>query len=99
MKVRLSRVALRDLREIADYIAKDNPVGAYDFTEYLRQKALGLGAIPYAFPLVPRYERHGIRRRPCGNYLIFYRVEKSTVLIARILHAARDYEVLLFPLG
>ncbi|MEJ0049584.1 MAG: type II toxin-antitoxin system RelE/ParE family toxin [Rhodospirillales bacterium] len=99
MKVLLSRVAARDLREIADYIANDSPLAAYNFTEFLRQKALGLGSFPYAFPLVPRYERYGLRRRPCGNYLIFYRVEKNTVLIARVLHAARDYEALLFPRG
>jgi toxin ParE1/3/4 len=74
-------------------------LAAFKFTIYLRQKALGVGAIPYAFPLVPRYERRGIRRRVCGNYLIFYRVENGDVLIVRILHGARDYGPLLFPEG
>lgn len=35
------------------------------------------------FPLVPRYEGHGIRRRVHGNYLIFYRVaeqEERTII-------------------
>ena len=48
-------------------------------------------------PLVPRFERHGIRRRPYGDYLIFYRVEEDRVAIVHILHGARDYERLLFP--
>lgn len=48
-------------------------------------------------PLVPRYEHHGIRRRPQASYLIFYRIEDDRVVIIRILHGARDYEALLFP--
>ena len=99
MRVRLSRAAERDLREIASYIAKDSPLAAFKVTIFLRQKALGLGGIPYAFPLVPRYERRGIRRRVCGNYLIFYRVDEEIVLIVRVLHGARDYAPLLFPEG
>jgi toxin ParE1/3/4 len=56
-----------------------------------------LAQIPHAFPLVPRHERHGIRRRPIGNYLIFYRIEADRLVIVHILHGARDYEPLLFP--
>jgi plasmid stabilization system protein ParE len=63
----------------------------------LRAKAQQLGDMPRTFPLVPRYEHHGIRRRPFGEYLIFYRVEEDRVAIVHILHGARDYEALLFP--
>jgi plasmid stabilization system protein ParE len=87
------------LEEIAAFIAKDSPLAAYKFIAYLRAKALSLGDIPHAFPLVPRYERAGIRRRPCGRYLIFYRADEGAVSIVRILHSARDYEILLFPAG
>jgi toxin ParE1/3/4 len=53
--------------------------------------------MPRAFPPMPRYERHGIHRRPVGNYLIFYRIEAERVVIVYVLHGARDYESLLFP--
>lgn len=43
-----------------------------------------------------RYERHGIRRRVHGNYLIFYRVETAKVVIVHILHGAIDYGAILF---
>jgi len=46
-----------------------------------------------------RYEHHGIRRRPLGSYLIFYRVGIETVELVHILHGARGYEPLLFPEG
>jgi toxin ParE1/3/4 len=50
-----------------------------------------------AIPLVPRYEHLGIRRRPFGNYLIFYRIGADAIEVVHILHGARDYEPLLFP--
>jgi plasmid stabilization system protein ParE len=53
--------------------------------------------MPYAFPLLFRVERFGIRRRPVGKYLILYRIDQDRVGIVRILHGARDYERLLFP--
>lgn len=99
MKVVLSRAAQADLREIAYYIARDNKVRAISFVRELQAKAQDTGRIPRAFPLVPRYEHHGIRRRSFGAYLIFYRIEDDRVAIVRILYGARDYETLLFPDG
>jgi plasmid stabilization system protein ParE len=99
MKVVLSRAAKASLREIALYIARDNPVRARSFVAELRAKAVDTGDIPRAFPLVPHYEQYGIRRRPFGSYLIFYRVEASRVVIVDIIHGARHYEALLFPNG
>jgi len=53
--------------------------------------------MPKGFPLVPRYEHLGIRRRVHGNYAIFYRVESKQMMVIHILHGARDYEAILFP--
>jgi plasmid stabilization system protein ParE len=47
--------------------------------------------------LVPRYEKHDIRHRVHGNYLIFYRVEAGKVIVIHILHGAMDYAKVLFP--
>ena len=44
---------------------------------------------------MPRYERHRIRHRVHGNYLIFYRVEVETVIVIHVLHGAMDYGELL----
>ncbi len=99
MRVVLSRDAEADITEIALFIAKDNKARALSFTQELRQAARQLSEMPRAFPLVPRYEHHAIRRRPYGNYLILYRIERDYVAILRVLHGARDYEALLFPLA
>ena len=53
--------------------------------------------MPERHPLLPRYQRSGIRRRIYGRYLIFYRVEEDTVQIVHVLHGAMDYEAILFP--
>jgi toxin ParE1/3/4 len=99
MKVVLSEQAKADLREIGLFIARDNKTRARSFVRELQAKARDTGDIPRAFPLIPRYEHHGIRRRPHGDYLIFYRVDEDgeCLSIIHILHGARNYEALLFP--
>ena len=78
MIVHLSAEAGYDLETIGDYIARDNPVRALSFLHELRAKCLGLAEIRERFPLVPRFETSGVRRREHGDYLIFYRVEART---------------------
>jgi plasmid stabilization system protein ParE len=97
MRVVLSGEAKTDLREIGFFIARDNKIRARSFVRELQAKAHDVGNMPRAFPPIPRYEHHGIRRRPYRDYLILYRIEDSRISIVRILHGARDYEALLFP--
>lgn len=96
MKVRFTAEAKADLQQIGDYIAKDNPRRALAFVDELEQKCLTLATSPEAFPLAPRYETHGVRRRVHGSYLIFYRVEAEQVVIVHVLHGATDYAAILF---
>ena len=39
--------------------------------------------------------RPGLRSFPVGNYIIFYRIEKDTVLILHVVHGSRDLEAFL----
>ncbi|MHC5232748.1 type II toxin-antitoxin system RelE/ParE family toxin [Brucella sp. LJL56] len=54
-----------------------------------------IAASAEAFPLVPRYEKQGIRRKIHGNYLIFYRVDADQLVVVHILHGARDYAAII----
>ncbi|QKK26842.1 type II toxin-antitoxin system RelE/ParE family toxin [Rhizobium hidalgonense] len=96
MILEFSSEAENDLEQIADYIAEHNLRRALSFIRELRSKCVDLVDSPNSFALVPRYERHGIRRRVHGNYLIFYRVETAKVVIIHILHGATDYGAILF---
>jgi toxin ParE1/3/4 len=66
--VAFRREAESDLAAIAEYIARDSVTAALHAVDDLREKCLAPADAPRAWPLVPRYERHGIRRRPSGNY-------------------------------
>jgi toxin ParE1/3/4 len=97
MIVHLTAEAEYDLETIGDYIARDNPARALSFLQELRSKCLGLTDMPERFPLVPRYEAEGVRRRVHRDYLIFYRVDREKVVILHILHGAQNYSAILFP--
>ena len=95
--VRITETALSNVAEIIDYIARDSPETAVGFGERLIAACEDLAEQPERYPLVPRFEKSGIRRRPFGAYLIFYRVISGKVEVSYVLHGARDYEALLFP--
>jgi toxin ParE1/3/4 len=97
--VTLTREAEADLEQIATYVAEQSPGAALNLVRELRRRCESLLDAPRGYPLVPRYEHRGIRRRPFGRFLIFYRVGEDTIEIIHILHGARDYESLLFPEG
>lgn len=97
MKVVWTRAAQADLEEISDYIKADNPARAVSFVNAIVDVGEAISDMPRAFPLVPRLERHGIRRRSFGRYLIFYRIAVESVQILHVVHGARDYVRSLFP--
>ena len=97
MKVFITDSAIRDLIAIADYIRPHNPDRAATFVDELLDHCEALAEFPQRYPLVPRYEHHGIRRCVHANYLIFYRVGTQQIEVIHILNGAQDYEALLFP--
>ena len=99
MIVELTAAAEADLEAIGDYIAQDNPFRALSFVRELSRSCLELADMPEAWPIVPRYEHHGVRRRVHGRYLIFYRVAEGRITILHVLNGAMDVEAILFPNG
>jgi plasmid stabilization system protein ParE len=95
MKVLLSTRAMHDLQGIRSYIEQDNPPRAISFIHELRETAKRLADMPHAFPLIPRYERHGIRRRSYKGYGILYSVEPDRIFIHRIIGPGQDYDAAL----
>ena len=97
MIVELTAAAEADLELIGEHIARDNPLRAASFVRELYRSCLDIADMPEAWPVVPRYEHHGIRRRIHGRYLIFYRIENARITILHILNCAMDVEPILFP--
>jgi toxin ParE1/3/4 len=96
MKVNISDAAYTELLQIGRWIKLDNPARAERFVSEIYDRCQSLRDMPKAFPLVPRWEEQGIRRRPYGDYLIFYRINGEMIDVLHIMHGARDYEAVLF---
>ncbi|RAI41508.1 type II toxin-antitoxin system RelE/ParE family toxin [Rhodoplanes roseus] len=97
MKVVVTEAAFSDLIEIGRAVARDDPTRAETLVSELYDRCRQLGATPRAFPLLPDWEERGVRRRVCGSYLIFYRLDADRVQVLHVLHGARDYASVLFP--
>jgi toxin ParE1/3/4 len=90
MEVIWTRSALRALESIADYIARDNPVAAYEVTEAIRRSALLLAD----FPHIGRVGRiTGTRELIVSGlpYILPYRIVRNTVQILDVFHTSRRF--------
>jgi addiction module RelE/StbE family toxin len=97
MKVVFAPDAQADLLDILEFIARENPRMAGRFVRELRDAAIAIAEHPRAWPLIPRYEAKGYRRRIYRGYLLIYEVSGAEVRVLRVLNGAQDYERILFP--
>lgn len=91
MKVVWTANARNDLITIGDHIGRDNPARAGTFIDEIITCGDGIADRPGTYPVVPRFERLGIRRRLYRRYLIFYRITAESIEIVHVLHGAQDY--------
>lgn len=84
------RLALRDMREIAAYIAQDSPEAAKAIVERIWQESQGLSSLadrgrPGRVPGTRELVLEGL------PYFLAYRVKGKTVQILRIIHTSRKW--------
>lgn len=93
-KVVITATAERDLEDIGDYIAKDNPRKAAETVLGIVRKVEQLDTFP---------ERHQVQEHLpdahrfliVGNYVAVYRVDEEHVYIIRVVQGSRDMTELL----
>ena len=90
MRFRFTVRAERDIEEIGDYIAHDNPARAVTFIEELTEQCRRLVEHPAAAPLRPEFG-DGVRMALFGRYLIFYSSNADELIIIRVIHGARNW--------
>ncbi len=95
--VRLLSTAEQDFNEIIDYILLDNATAALSIADKIESNLQLLGNNPHLgrIPNDKELLRLGYRYLIVLDYLIFYKIEETTIIIYRILHGARDYKSLL----
>jgi len=84
-------IAVQDLRDICDFISRDNPVTAQRMGEELIKQAEAMALFPQSGRMVPEKNDPLIRESIVGSYRIIYQVDEvdKVVALARIWHSAR----------
>jgi toxin ParE1/3/4 len=85
-----SEDAEADLLDIAEFIARDNPIAAREWVDAVRQRCHLLSQHPLMGESRPGFGVAGCRSISVGLYVIFFRPSASGIEIARILHGSRD---------
>ena len=89
MRVELSSFVERDLEEIADWIAEDNPRRAVTFIQEIRETFRRIGEGPLHYQLRPDIGEDA-RLAVVGNYVILFRIDDPAVRIERAVYGGRD---------
>lgn len=101
MKLKYTPEAIGDLQSTKAYITDvlHNPKAANRIVRRILDSCGSLKAHPYlGISLQAKINPEtDLRYLVCENHLVFYRVEGSRVLIARILDGRTDYLRILFP--
>ena len=88
-KVVWSPRAIKDIKEIAEFIAKDSLQYAKAQTRLFIEEGESLESHPYQGRVVPEIQVSNIRQLLCGHYRIIYEVSEKTVGILTVHHQAR----------
>ena len=89
MKLVIKSAVRMDLRDIADYFARDNPQRARTFAAELSAKIKDLAERPYSFPEHEEWTA-GLRSALFHKYHIIFTIDGDAVVVLRILHGARN---------
>jgi toxin ParE1/3/4 len=95
--VRILSIAEEDFTEIISFIAADNTNAALNLADKIEKNLELLADNPLLgkSPSDSDLKLLGYRYLIIENYIIFYTIEKRTIIIHRMLHGARNYKSLL----
>ena len=80
--------ALGDLREICDYVSRDNPSAAKKLASSIREAVLRLQRHPHSGRVVPELPALGYREVIVAPYRIVYTIAENVVVL-RVWHGRR----------
>lgn len=92
-KIKFLQSALDDLEEIVLYIAADDKYAAIEFHDKIINKSKKLVEFPRLGRVVSekKMKEKGYRMLLVENYMIFYRIINTEIIIYRVLHGSRNY--------
>jgi plasmid stabilization system protein ParE len=87
--------ALADMDEIISFLADDHPVAAAAILERLERAFERLARFPGLGHTRPDLTTREMRFYAEAPYVIVYRVNSESLVVLRVLHAARDVQAIL----
>ncbi len=88
--IRWSARAMRDLDQIAVYIARDNPKAACEWIAKLRKTAENAAHMPLAARIVPEIQRDDIREVFLQSYRIVYGVRDDHIFVFTVFGGGKE---------
>ncbi|KFD41766.1 hypothetical protein HX99_02900 [Peptococcaceae bacterium SCADC1_2_3] len=97
-RVEITRIAESDIKEIFEYIARDNKEAAIKWVKEIERQIDTLEDFPMCCPVIPEVQEIGEEYRHFiyGNYRTIFRIEGSKVIIMRVIHGARLLDLRIF---
>lgn len=95
MKFRISRLADRDIEDIWQFIARDNPNAADRVEEELHEAMQMLATHPGAGHTRTDVSDPRYRFWSVYSYLIGYRLDGESIVVVRAIHGSRDVRQIL----
>jgi plasmid stabilization system protein ParE len=89
-EVRWSLTAAEDLRLLEEWIARDSPLNAVDFTDRLIASVERLADLPLSGRKVREFDDDSVREIIFRGYRIVYLLKGSQMTILRVVQGARD---------
>ena len=89
IKVKWTKPARQDVREIKKHIAKDSPWYARSVTSDIVSLAGDIGRHPNVFTICPEWNSDNTRHRLVHGYRIIYDIKSNFVLILGVIHETR----------
>ena len=82
--------ALRDVVDIASFIARDSPSYARKMASRILRAGRRLARQPQIGWVVPEFELESIREILVGPYRVIYRIDGDNCFIIAVIHGSRD---------
>jgi plasmid stabilization system protein ParE len=89
-EIRWTLTAEEDLRLLEDWISRDSPLNAINFTDRMVESVERLSGAPLIGRVVPEFDQEHLHELIFKGYRVVYSVDQSLVTILRVLHGARD---------
>jgi plasmid stabilization system protein ParE len=97
-RVEITEIAESDIQNIFTYISKDKSSAAMKWIEEVERQIYSLERFPLRCAIIPEAEELGREYRHIiyGNYRTIFRMDKSKVIIMRVIHGARLLDLGIF---